>query len=350
MSAQQHCVFVLDVEGKPLTPTTSAKARKLLAAGVARKCWSKFRTFGIQLLIETRQIKPTTSLGIDPGTKFEGYAVVCGEENSISIKLDLPDKKQIVKKLIKRRTLRRSRRFRKCRRRPARFQNRHRHGFLAPSQMVILCSRLKLLRALFAIFPIIHVGLEDVRFNHAKHKWGANFSTIEIGKARLRQFLEAQKAEVSLFRGFDTKVLREQYGYTKTRDKAADKFSSHCSDALALASAVGPCRRVEPGYFLVVDDTYRPVRRKLHDEEPKRGGVRERYAHGTVFGLHKGLLIGAAKGKCGRLCGEDRGSYRYYDQPGKRKTTTRLIWISTQFVLKKGEALPLPAKAGSSNA
>src|SRR5690242_10684265 len=189
MSAQQHRVFVLDVGGKPLTPTTSARARKLLAAGVAKKRWSKFGTFGIQLLAETRQEKPATSLGIDPGTKFEGYAVVCGQENSLSVKLDLPDKKQIVKKLIKRRTLRRSRRFRKCRRRPARFQNRRRQGFLAPSQIVMLCSRLKLLRALFAIYPIGQVGLEDVRFNHT-NKWGANFSTIEIGKARLRQFLE----------------------------------------------------------------------------------------------------------------------------------------------------------------
>lgn len=349
MSAQQHRVFVLDVGGKPLTPTTSARARKLLAVGVAKKRWSKFGTFGIQLLAETRQEKPTTSLGVDPGTKFEGYAVVCGQENSLSVKLDLPDKKQIVKKLIKRRTLRRSRRFRKCRRRPARFQNRRRQGFLAPSQIVMLCSRLKLLRALFAIYPIGQVGLEDVRFNHT-NKWGANFSTIEIGKARLRQFLEMQKTKVSLFRGFDTQMLREQYGYTKTPDKAADQFSSHCSDALALACAAGPCSRVEPGHFLVVDDTYRPVRRRLHDEEPKRGGVREKYARGTVLGLHKGLLIGVAKGKCGRLCGEDRSSYRYYDQLGKRKTTTRLKWISTQFVLKKGEALPLPTKVGSSNA
>jgi len=335
MSVRDHTVFVLDIMGKPLTPTTPAKARKLLKAGVARKIWSRFQTFGIQLLTETRQAIPITSLGVDPGTKFEGYAVICGTENSLAIKLDLPDKQNVVAKLKKRRTLRRARRFRKCRRRPARFANRSRKGFIAPSQLVVVCSRLKILRTLFALYPISRVGLEDMRFNHAKHRWGANFSTVEIGKQRLKEFLEAQGALVSLFHGFETKALREQYGYTKTKAKGADRFTAHCSDALALACVMGPGVHVAPGNFLVVDDTYRPVRRKLHDEQPAKGGIRETYSHGTVFGVQKGRLIGAKNGKIGQLCGEKQGRYRYYDHVGKRQETVRLAWISSQFVVKK---------------
>src|SRR5256885_1208653 len=110
-----HSVFVLAVDGQPLTPTTPTKARKLLRAGVAKKAWSKFGTFGIQMNVPTRTQTPDTSLGVDQGTKFEGYAVVCGNENSLSLKLDLPDKSKIVKKLEERRQLRRARRFRKCR-------------------------------------------------------------------------------------------------------------------------------------------------------------------------------------------------------------------------------------------
>src|SRR5205814_338065 len=79
MSAK-HAVFVLDIEGKPLAPTTPARARKLLQAGVAEKRWSKFGTFGLRMLVPTRRETPRTALGIDQGTKFEGYAVVCGEE------------------------------------------------------------------------------------------------------------------------------------------------------------------------------------------------------------------------------------------------------------------------------
>jgi hypothetical protein len=44
----KHLVFVLANDGTPLTPTTPAKARKLLRAGVAEKAWSKFGTFGIR--------------------------------------------------------------------------------------------------------------------------------------------------------------------------------------------------------------------------------------------------------------------------------------------------------------
>jgi hypothetical protein len=72
----------------------------------------------IQLLTDTRTDTPNTALGVDNGTKFEGYSVVVGNENSLNIKLDLPDKKVIVRKLEERRTLRRARRHRTCRRRP----------------------------------------------------------------------------------------------------------------------------------------------------------------------------------------------------------------------------------------
>lgn len=332
-----HTVFVLGIDGKPLTPTTPAKARKLLAAGVAKRVWSKFGTFGVQMEEETRQETPLTTLGYDPGSKFEGYAVVCDQENILSVKVDLPDKDKIVKKLKKRYTLRRSRRYRKCRRRPARFHNRVRVGFIAPSQRAIVQSRLKVLSALFAIYPISRAGLEDVRFNHAKQRWGKHFSTAEIGKKRLLEFLQEQGVQISLFQGFETQELRASYGYHKTAKKAAHTFTAHCTDALALACSVGSGQRIEPGVFLIIDDTYRPVRRKLQDEEPAKGGKREKYSHGTVFGVQKGRLIGTRNGKKGQLCGEYKGGFRYYDQCGKRQNSTKLSWISTQFVIRKGE-------------
>lgn len=112
MSAK-HSVFVLDNSGKPLMPTIPSKARKLLKNGVAKKCWSKFGTFGIQMLFDTRKEKHDCSIGVDNGTKFEGYSVVCDKENNFNLKLDLPDKKKISKKLEERRSLRRTRRNQK---------------------------------------------------------------------------------------------------------------------------------------------------------------------------------------------------------------------------------------------
>src|SRR4051794_40453997 len=93
-----HPVFVLDIDGDPLTPTTPAKAKKLLKGGVATPVWSKFGTFGIRMLVGTRRQTPRAALGVDHGTKFEGYSVVVDAENSLNVKLDLPDKKAILKK------------------------------------------------------------------------------------------------------------------------------------------------------------------------------------------------------------------------------------------------------------
>jgi hypothetical protein len=334
---KMHSVFVLSQAGKALSPTTPARARKLLKAGVAKKVWSKFGTFGIQLLIESRSEVPVTTLGYDGGTKFEGFAVICGDENVLAIKLDLPDKQKTVRKLEERRHLRRARRFRKMRRRSKRFDNRVRKDdWIAPAQLVLVQSRLRVLAALFAIYPISAVGFEDVRFNHAKYRWGANFSTIEIGKTRIKNWIKGH-ASLTLYQGWETQKLREQYGYHKTSVKNADKFTAHCSDALALACDVGIRERVEPGLFLVVDDTYRPVRRRLHDTQPAKGGVRATYSTGTVFGLRKGLLIGTRNGKSGQLSGKSLQSIRYYDFNGKRQTTTALRWISTQFMTRGGE-------------
>ena len=95
MSASSgHSVFVLDCQGRPLTPTTPAKAHKLLRAGVAEKAWSKFGTFGIRLLVATRHETPQTTLGVDHGTKFEGYSVIVDQENNLNVKLDLPDRRK----------------------------------------------------------------------------------------------------------------------------------------------------------------------------------------------------------------------------------------------------------------
>ena len=332
---KSHSVFVLSKEGKPLTPTTPAKAKKLLKGGVAKPVWSKFNTFGIQMLIDAGHVTPHTILGADNGTKFEGYSVIAGEENNLNIKLDLPDKKQIVKKLEKRRILRRARRFRNCRRRPKRFDNRSRKDFLAPSQAVIVNSRLKVVKELFRIYPIRFVAFEDVKFNHSQKRWGANFSTVEIGKARLRAFFESQPAQVFEFEGHETQQLRKKYGYLKTKVKSADKFTAHCSDSLALAVEVGPGEYIEPGHLIVVDDTYRPVRRQLHDTQPAKGALRAPYSRGTVFGYRKGLLIGTTTGKTGRLCGEYLGGFRYMDSAGKRQSAKRLSFTCGHFITRE---------------
>ena len=328
----EHKVFVLDTNEKPLTPTTNARARKLMKGKQAKPTWNKFSQFGIQMLVKTRKETPKTILGVDFGTKFEGYAVRIGKENNLSVMWKLPDKKKLIRKLEERRILRRTRRQRNCRRRECRFNNRNKKEFIAPSQLMIIQSRIRVMREFFNCYPFDTVALEDVRFNHRDKRWGKNFSTIEVGKKFLYDWIE-QKAELLLFEGRETQMWGELFGYRKTSDKSVETFNSHCSDALAIAGSIQNTERISVGKFICVDDTYRPVRRKLHDTQPTTRGVREKYSTGNYKGIRKGTMC-----NFGQICGgiKDK-TLRVYDLNNKRlsKNYSKIGWLSHHFKIKE---------------
>ena len=332
----KHNVFVIGVDDKPLTPTTNAKARKLIKGKVAKPVWNKFSRFGIQMSVPTRKETPKTALGVDFGTKFEGYAVVVGKENNLSVMWKLPDKKKIIKKLEERSQLRRARRHRNCRRREARFDNRGRDDFLAPSQKVIVQSRMKALQEFFKCYPIDIVAMEDVRFNHRDKRWGKNFSTIEIGKKRINDWVR-QRASLLLYSGIETQMFREMFGYRKSSDKSAETFNSHCSDALALAGSILTKERIPIGNFEVVDDTYRFVRRRLHDTEFAKGGIRDKYSAGNFRGIRKGTIC-----NFGQIVGGTKNNVWIRDWDNHRfgRDIKKINQISHHFKIRGWQFLP----------
>ena len=338
MSGKKHDVFVMGIDRKPLTPTTWKKAKKLIKGGVAKKIWSKLGTFGIQMLVETRKETPCTALGIDHGSRFEGYSIVCGKENNLNVKLDLPNKKTISKKMEERRALRRTRRQQKCRRREARFNNRKRNGFIAPSQLIVVNSRLKVIKELIKIFPIKFVGFEDVCFNHSKHRWGKNFSTIEVGKNKIKNFIQSFDIKLIEYNGWETKGLREKYSYKKISDKSKDDFRSHCCDSLSLAVDTNHKERIEPNQILItVDDTYRSVRRKLYDTKFHKGHIKPKYSRGIVDTIRKGILIGFSDGRYGKFVGTTGNSY-YFRKEGTNRLSglkKNLCFISSNFLVRR---------------
>ena len=127
--------------------------------------------------------------------------------------------------------------------------------------------------------------------------------------------------------------MRKKYGYKKTAIKSADKFSAHCSDSLTLAVKIGNKKSIDPGKFLVVDDTYRCIRRKIHYSNVTPGGIRKKCSSGTIFGLKKGLIIGTPSG-IGQLRSRDRKYYVYYDAQLKRRKINQIYWINNQFKIK----------------
>ncbi len=341
-------IFVLSKLGKPLTPCKKGKARKMLIGGVARVVWNKFGEFGIQMLIPTREHTPKVVLGIDTGTKFEGLSLIVGKENQLNIMWLLPDKKVLVRKLKERRILRRARRQRNCRRREARFDNRSKDGFIAPSQLMMVNSRLKCIKEFFKYYPISKVAIEDVKFNHRDNRWGKNFSTIEIGKNMIKAFIigKVGRDNYITFEGRETKKLREELGLKKGSNKSAEHFNSHCVDSFSIASEIS---NAEPNFNIkVVDDTYRPTRRRLHDSQFSKGGKRDKYSTGNFKGIRKGSIC-----EFGQIVGgtKNTGYIKNFDNKRIGRDIKKINWLSHNFKLKsEGISPPKPKVMGIQNA
>ena len=328
-----HNVFVLDVDGKPLTPTTSSKARKLMKGKQAKPVWNKFSQFGIQMSVETRKETPLVVLGQDWGTKFEGYSLISGRENNLNVMWKLPDKKKLVKKLEERRRLRRARRFRNCRRRKCRFQNR-KETFIAPSQLQIVDSRLKCMNEFFKCYPVQKVAVEDVKFNHRDNHYGRNFTTVEVGKKRIFDTIRAKVGvgNLILFSGMDTQEFRKKHNLKKSSDKSAKSFYAHCVDSFAIANELS--QAIPNKSLIYVDDNYRPIRRRLHDTQYSKGNIRHPFSSGNFKGIRKGTVC-----EFGQIVGgtKEQAWYQDFEMRGKRKVyqkgkmLKKISWLSHKY-------------------
>ena len=263
-------VPVVSEKGKPLMPTKPAKARKMIEGGVAKKCWSKTGVFYIQMLIPVGGEVQDVALAIDPGSKYDGYAV--SGEKDIALKAMAVMPQRVHKKVTGRNQLRRSRRYRKTRRRKKRFNNRKRKaGWIAPSQLVKVQFRIKIVRDLVKIFPINFIAVEDVRFNHYKKRWGKHFSTVEIGKTMLYEELE-QHGNVIKYAGWQTAEARKYWGILKSSAKDALTPESHANDALAILCEVFS-DNVDNSCVFMVWHRLEFARRSLHRQNYQKGAT-----------------------------------------------------------------------------
>ncbi len=160
------CVFVIDKNHQPVMPCTPARARMLLHRGKA----AVFRRFPFTIIL--KRAIPTAAnqplrLKIDPGSQTTGIAIVDDTKGDVVYAAEINHRgRQVSEALDKRRTIRRSRRKRKTRYRPARSNNRRRpSGWLPPS----LRSRVVNIRIWIERFrrlcPVTSLSQELVRFD-----------------------------------------------------------------------------------------------------------------------------------------------------------------------------------------
>ncbi|HBE44830.1 MAG TPA: hypothetical protein DDW17_05085 [Deltaproteobacteria bacterium] len=317
----EYRVPVVSVDGNPLMPTTPAKARKLIKGKQAIGKWSKLGIFYIQMQRPVGDRTQEVAFGLDPGSKFEGVAVVSKEKVLQTGMNILP--KGIVKKLEQKRRQRRFRRYRKTWRRPARFDNRTRaEGWIAPSQKAKVDFRLKIIEELKKLYPITKAVVEDVRFNHYKKRWGKHFSTVEIGKKRTYDKLIEWFGEVRLISGVETGEIRKEYRAKKVSEKREKSVYSHAIDAVVIAAKeTGLGLLMIPSFFIW--RRYQYPRRQLHKSQFKKGGIRRREGgSNSMEGFRKGDVV-LYRGELARGGGYREGiglSLHQFDTDNKRFT------------------------------
>jgi 5-methylcytosine-specific restriction endonuclease McrA len=157
-------VFCIDTEKRPLDPVHPGHARLLLSQGKA----AVYRRFPFTIILkEACSDTPalTLTLKLDPGSKVTGIALI--KNVQLLWAAELTHRGQQIKAALEsRHSLRRNRRSRHTRYRPARFLNRTRiKGWLAPSLQHRVKTILTWVNRIVRFAPVGAIAQELVRFD-----------------------------------------------------------------------------------------------------------------------------------------------------------------------------------------
>ena len=227
-------------KGTPLMPMKATRVQKFIDSKKGRIRYDrKLKIHYLQLLVdpsgtETQEI----TLGLDPGSTYDGISVVSAQYHHVNVELiQRPKKgKNSIKAFKKRQASNRRVRRSRLRHRKIRFDNRVSKK-LPPTIQANLDFRKWIINKLCSIYPISKVVIEDVKFNHYANKNGKSFSHVEQGKTELYSYVRSLELKLELYDGFNTKKLRVNSFAKDTKLKAKDSkdFDAHCIDSFVLA-------------------------------------------------------------------------------------------------------------------
>ncbi|AHE95216.1 HNH endonuclease [Campylobacter fetus subsp. venerealis] len=187
-------VLVIDKHKHPCNAISKAYARILLHSKQA--VIHRQYPFTIRLKNNNAVKKDTTYvIKIDPGASVTGISIVDNSNNVIMFAELIHRGKVIKRNLDSRRAVRRSRRQRKTRYRPARFQNRTKpQSWLAPSVKSRADNVINFVRKLKRFLNINKVEIERVSFDTAqmsseKPLYGSDYQQGTLYQTELRSYL-----------------------------------------------------------------------------------------------------------------------------------------------------------------
>jgi len=312
-------VPVFDVDGKsPLMPTKASRARRWIRDRKATGFWQR-GVYCVRLNQEpSSREKQPICVGVDPGSKREGFTVKSEAHTFLNIQATAVD--WVKDKVENRRNMRRARRFRKT---PCRKNRLNRaRGSLPPSTKARWQWKLRILNRLRRLFPITDISVEDIAAvtKKGKRRWNVSFSPLEVGKHWF--YSEVKKvATLHLFKGFETAEMRVKAGLKKTKSKLAEVFSAHCVDSWVLANTIVG-GHVKPDHEkMLVIEPLKLFYRQLHRLQPAKGGLRSPYGGTRSEGFKRGALVFHPKYRLTYVGGASKGrTSLHHVKTGKRLT------------------------------
>ena len=280
-------VPVVDKNQKPLMPCHPARARELVRNGQAIRRFNR-GIFYIRLTSRKGGETQAIAVGIDPGSKKEGYTVKSAAHTYLNIQADAV---VWVRRRIKtRREMRRGRRYRKTPYRKNRM-NRARGG-LPPSTKARWQWKLRISNWLSKMFPIECFIVEDIKARSKKgqRKWNRSFSPLEVGKHWFYEEL-GKIAQVETRQGYETKELRDALGLKKTKAKLKPIFEAYSVDSWVLANDWTGGNDIVDNKNLLLITPLQFHRRQLHVLNPIKGNIRKSYGSTRSLGFKRGSLI-----------------------------------------------------------
>lgn len=183
--------FVLDTNRQPIDPCHPSVARKLLKDGKA----AVFKRFPFTIILKEQKPECERSfrLKIDPGSRTTGFALARGDEIIWGAELAHRGL-QIKNNLESRRGVRKGRRSRNTRYRPARFLNRTKHkGWLPPSLESRVYNIMSWVKKIQASVPVSNISMELVKFDMQKMAnpeiSGFEYQQGELAGYEVREYL-----------------------------------------------------------------------------------------------------------------------------------------------------------------
>jgi hypothetical protein len=318
---------VFDSENRPLMPTKTQRAIRWVKSGKATPFYKK-GVWCVRLNVEPcDQNYQPIAIGLDPGSKREGFTVKSKAHTFLNIQAHAVD---WVKDAVEnRRNMRRARRFRKTPYRQNRSNRLRNHKKLPPSTKARWQWKLRICWWLVKLFPVTRFVVEDIKAKTWKNgrKWNVSFSPLEVGKKWFYDQLR-QIGELEIKSGMDTKQRRDTLGLKKTKNKLADTFNAHCVDSWVLANSITGGHIQPDNTQLLVIVPLRLHRRQLHRLEHARQHIRPRYGGTLSDGFKRGSLIKHPKYGLAYIGG-------YMEKPTKKNPERKAISLHCPYTGKR---------------